>query len=98
MNIFCFFHNWTAITAAQNSEIDSNLTQEQFLGMLKSDIQAAIQRKCIKVSGNDNAYSEAVQAIKEAKNCINNWMKTDRIYANYRLAQMFENNKPFIKR
>lgn len=66
--------------------------------MLNRDGQAAVQRKCKKISGDDNAYIAAVESKKQLKTCVTNWMQTEGIYTNYQLAKLTHDIKPLVRK
>lgn len=98
IDVFLSFRNKNVITEAQNDEIGPNFSETQLIRMLNRDSKAAFQRKCKKISGNDNAYTEAVEANKQVKTCVTNWIQTEGIYINYQLAKLTHDVKPLIKK
>lgn len=74
------------------------MNEEQFIKMLKQDVRAATQRKCKKISGDDNAYNGAHEAKRQAKRCINSWIQTEGIQTDYEVAKVTRNVKPLLKK
>lgn len=66
--------------------------------MLKRDSQTAFQRKCKKISGDDNGYSKSMEAKDQIKACIGNWTESEEITDTYYIAKTSQNYKPFIKK
>lgn len=83
---------------AQSDEIGPNFNEEQFKRMLKRDGEAALQKKCKKISGDDNAYAKSKRAEIQLQVCIANWMESNGIIESYRLAEITKNYKPIIKK
>lgn len=74
------------------------MSSEQFLRMLRKDVRAAVQRKCKKITGDDNAYKEAHEAKGLGKRCINSWIQTEGLQTDYEVAKVTHNAKPLIKK
>lgn len=81
---------------ALSDEIGPNFNQEQFYRLLNRDIQASYQRKCKKISGNDNAFAAAVEAKKQMKTCLTNWMETEGLDSD--MGQMENDANPLLKK
>lgn len=70
----------------------------QLLRMLKRDGQAAFQRKCKKITGDDNGYAKSMEAKDQAKACVTNWMESEKIMESYDTAKKTGDKKSFIKK
>ncbi|XP_037041650.1 uncharacterized protein LOC119078260 isoform X2 [Bradysia coprophila] len=56
-------------------EIGPKLRVGQLCGLLKQDLKEAYQKKCTKLSGDENAYAELSSAKDELKNSLVMWLK-----------------------
>lgn len=74
------------------------MSREQFLRILRQDFRAAVQRKCKKIPGDDNAYYEAQAAKRQAKRCINSWIQTEGLQTDYQTAESNDNYIPLMKK
>lgn len=93
-----FYQNEISTVVTQSDEIGPNFSQAQFLRMLRRDSQAAYQRKCKKITGDDNAYMEAQIAKAHGRACIRNWFETEEMQAGVQQAKMTNNYKPIMKK
>lgn len=95
-----FIDGWNenVTVETQKDDIGPNFNKERFLKMLQRDAQAAYQRKCKKISGNDNAYTEAEEAKAQAKACLKAWATSEGISTNYQYAKLTRDFKPLIKK
>lgn len=51
----------------------------RFSVLLNDDIDKAYQRKCKKISGSDDTYTEVKAATKEMGQCLKNFLKSEEI-------------------
>lgn len=58
--------------------------------MLVRDSQAAYRRKCKKLTGDDNAYVEATEAMKLGNLCVKAWLEIQFTDSDYPNAQSKE--------
>lgn len=65
---------------------------------LKRDSQKAFQRKCKKISGDDNAYAKSMEAKDQVKVCITKWTQSEDILESWHQADRTDNYKPFFKK
>lgn len=92
------FLDHISIVAVQNDQIGPNFSEEQFIRKLRQDSRAAMQRKCKKVSGDENAYNEAQDAKRQAKRCIRSWIQTEGLETDFQVAKLNHNIKPLLKK
>lgn len=73
INVFHYFRNKNVESEEEIGEIGSNFSTKKFFAMIKRVSHASWQKRCKKVSGDDNAYSKAVEAKEEFETCFENW-------------------------
>lgn len=66
--------------------------------MLKRDMHTAAKRKCKKLTGDENAYTEAHNAKEQAKQCIKSWVQTEGLETDLEVAHQNRNIKPLVKK
>lgn len=66
--------------------------------MLKRDSQAAFQRKCKKVTGDDNGYAKMMETQEQVKACVANWMESENIMESYNRMQTTRDSKPLLRK
>lgn len=83
---------------AQSEEIGPDFNEAQLLRMLKRDSQGAFRRKCKKLTGDDNAYAQAVEAQKQSKTCASNWVQNEGIHIDYQIAKRNGDYKTLMRK
>lgn len=66
--------------------------------MLKRDGLLALQRKCKKISGDDNEYAKSMEEREQVTVCIANWMEAEEVLDSFNSAKLTKDFKPFIKK
>lgn len=65
--------------------------------MLKRDGLAAHQRKCKRITGDDNGYAKAMETEEQLHVCIENWIDSEEITAYHHHAKITQDYKPLIR-
>lgn len=66
--------------------------------MLKHATQTAFERKCKRVTGEDNGFAHTLETKKQIEVCIRNWVESEKISESYFHSEMTHNYTPFIKK
>lgn len=69
----------------------------QFMSRLNYDIEEAYQRKCKKISGNDDTYIKVKGATKELGLCLKAYLKSDEIRSAYSKLESMDDVESLIK-
>lgn len=96
--IFLFWNEIFWAAQIESKEIGPSLDPIHLMKTLKRDSQKAFQRKCKKISGDDNAYAKAMEAKDQVKVCIRKWTESEDILESLHNAERTQNYKPFIKK
>lgn len=84
LNYYSFhFPNRNVDEHDESAEIGPNFNSKQFLAMIKRVSQSSWQKRCKKISGDDNAYDKALAAGQPFKTCIENWNGAEEIKKSY---------------
>lgn len=66
--------------------------------MLKRVSLEAYQRKCKKITGDDNGYAKMMETQEQMQTCVTNWMESEKITESYKRADITKDYKPFFKK
>lgn len=66
--------------------------------MIRRVINSSWQKRCKKISRDDDGYTKATEAKEQANACIDNWAESEGIVASYERALLTGDNKPIIKK
>lgn len=83
IEIFRYFRIANIEPDAETGEIGPNFNSKQFLGMIKRASQSSWQKRCKKISGDDNAYAKALASAEPFKTCLENWQGGEEIMKSY---------------
>ncbi|KAG4079348.1 hypothetical protein HA402_008040 [Bradysia odoriphaga] len=72
------WHYWLRESFESNvtviEEIGPKFRRHQLSGLLKRDFKNLYQRKCTKISGDENAFAKLITGNAELKNCFHMWL------------------------
>lgn len=57
-----------------------------------------MEKRCKKISGDDNGYTKDMEAKEQANACIDNWAESEEIIINYNHLLLTGDLKPLIKK
>lgn len=83
---------------SQLDQIGPDFNGTQLALMIQRVVVASYQRKCKKISGDDNAYIKALEAAKPFETCVSSWAESEKFDEQYTLAQQSGDFKPALKK
>lgn len=66
--------------------------------MIKRAIRSSWEKRCKKISGDDNGFTKAMEAKDQANACIDNWAESEEIIVTYNHMLLTGDVKPIIKK
>jgi len=82
---------------AETGEIGPNFNSKQFLAMIKRVSKSSWQKRCKKISGDDNAYDKAIAAGETFVTCIENWGGVEEIKKSFNRSMEAQEYTPLYK-
>lgn len=97
IEMFRYSLNQNVGAEAETGVIGPDFNSKHFSGMIKRVMESSWQKRCKKISGDDDGFAKVEKAFEESEACFKSYTGYDEFETSYNQSQTTGDFKPMFK-